>query len=65
MRSRLHKGDAVTRRGEEEVGTVTRVKERGVAGSAHTYIEYIDVTYEDGRVVQGDPSLFRRVDEGW
>jgi hypothetical protein len=55
------KGELVTRKNDLSVGTVTRVHERGVAGSACTYIEWIEVTYPNGDVVKGDPHTFVRL----
>jgi hypothetical protein len=60
-RSRLHKGDKVRRILDGEIGTVTVVRERGVAGSATTYTDYIEVELIDGTVVRCDPRLFEHV----
>ena len=61
---RLHRGDKVTRRGDVHVGIITNLRERGVAGSAVTYNEWVEVTYDNGTVVKGNPLLFIKVEDG-
>ena len=61
---RLHRGDKVTRRNETYVGVITNLRERGVAGSAVTYLEWVEVTYDNGTVVKGDPAYFTKVEDG-
>lgn len=58
---KFNKGDEVKRINEEHTGTVTTVRERGVAGSAVTYTDWIEVTYPDGLIVRGSPQLFIKV----
>ena len=60
---KFRRGDKVRKRRDTQVGTVIGLKERGVAGSAVTYLEYIEVEYEDGTVVRAEPNHFEKVDE--
>jgi len=60
---KFSKGDRARKSGETHVGIVIAVRERGVAGSAVTYTQYIEVEYQNGIVVRGDPSFFEKVDE--
>jgi peptide methionine sulfoxide reductase MsrA len=62
MKYKFRKGDRVVSRDGSYVGTVTRIKERGVAGSDTTYVEWIEVTYDNGLIVQSDPSSFTAVE---
>jgi len=60
---KLVKGDRVRREKDTHIGTVTKIKERGVAGSAVTYTEWVEVTYDNGMVVYAEPRAFEKVDE--
>jgi hypothetical protein len=60
---KFKKGDRVKKRGEPHVGVVIVVRERGVAGSAVTYTQYIEVEYENGITIRGEPNYFEKVDE--
>jgi len=51
-------GDNVQRKGEAKVGVVTSMRVRGVAGSTATYIDWIEVTYQNGTVIKGLPFSF-------
>jgi len=55
MRARLLK--------QEAVGTITNVRERGVAGSNVTYITLIEITYSTGLVIKCEPSACVLVDD--
>jgi hypothetical protein len=56
-----HKGDEVRRISDRMIGIVTTVRERGVAGSACTYIDYIEVEMIDGTIVRSEPRFFEHV----
>ena len=58
---RFRKGDEVKRINEDYAGIITTLRERGVAGSAVTYVEWIEVTYPNGMIMKGDPCLFEKV----
>ena len=58
---RIKRGDRVRRRGDIHIGVVVNLRERGVAGSAVTYAEWIEVEYKDGTIVKGDPGIFEIV----
>jgi hypothetical protein len=58
---KFKKGDRAKRINEEHAGVVTAIRERGVAGCAVTYIEWIEVTYTNGMTTRGDPRLFVEV----
>ena len=60
---KFNKGDKAKRVNEQYVGAVTIVRERGVAGCAVTYTEWIEVTYPNGMTTKGDPSLFEKVEK--
>ena len=55
MRVRLHN--------QKEVGTITDVYERGVAGSDVTYVTSVAITYDTGLVIKCDPSLCTLAEE--
>ncbi len=58
---RIKRGDRVRRRGDIHIGVVVNLRERGVAGSAVTYAEWIEVEYKNGMIVRGDPGIFELV----
>ena len=58
---KFNKGDRAKRINEEYIGVVTSLRERGVAGSAVTYVEWVEVTYPNGMIVKGDPAFFVKV----
>jgi len=59
---RFKRGDRVRRRNDPHIGTVVKIKERGVAGCAVTYAEWIEVEYDNGIIVRGAPSLFEKIE---
>ena len=59
---RLRRGDRVRRRNDPHVGTIVKIKERGVAGSAVTYFEWVEVEYDNGIIARGDPRLFEKIE---
>ena len=60
---RWKKGHRAKRRNDSYVGIVVKIKERGVAGSAVTYVDWIEIEYDNGMIVRGDPNLFERVED--
>jgi hypothetical protein len=60
---KFKRGDRACHKQDSRVGKVTRIKERGVAGSAVTYIEWIEITYVDGTTVKDDPLRFKVVED--
>ena len=59
---RLRKGDKVKRKDDTAVGEITSVRERGVAGSSCTYLEWVEVTYTNGLIIRCDPALLVRAE---
>jgi|TARA_R110001583_G_scaffold5598_7_gene30075 hypothetical protein len=60
---KFKKGDRVQDKRDYCFGVIKSVKERGVAGSAVTYISLLEVVYDDGTFGSGDPSYYRAVDD--
>lgn len=60
---KLKRGDKVKHIQDSYVGSVTNIKERGVAGSSVTWIEWVEVSCENGIVVKADPSFFKLVED--
>jgi hypothetical protein len=58
---RFKKGDRVQHRIDSHVGTITDLRERGVAGCAVTYLEWVEVTYDNGMITKGVPNSFKLV----
>ena len=61
--TKFKKGDKARKYGDTYYGTVTNVRERGVAGSAVTYHEWIEITYPNGMTLKGPPSSFEKAEE--
>jgi hypothetical protein len=60
---KFNKGDRVRKGTDPYIGIVVTVRERGVAGSAVTYTQYIEVEYENGIIIRGEPHCFEKVNE--
>ncbi|HIK67151.1 MAG TPA: hypothetical protein EYF95_04210 [Flavobacteriales bacterium] len=60
---KFKRGDRVRHKQDPRVGKVTRIKERGVAGCAVTYIEWIEIAYVDGTTVKDAPPRFEVVED--
>ncbi len=60
---RFNKGDRVRKRGDQHIGTIIQLRERGVAGSAVTYVVWIMVQYDNGMTIKGDPIGFEKVED--
>ena len=60
---KFKKGDRVQRKNDLCTGTVAQIKERGVAGSAVTYIDWIKVAFDNGMVEKAQPYQFTLLED--
>ena len=58
---KLQRGDRVKHYRDSRFGTITATKEQGVAGSAVTYLEWVDVAFDDGTTQRAPPGYFKLV----
>ena len=58
-------GDLVQHNSSKDVGVVTAVRIRGAAGSTATYVDWVEVTYENGSIIKRDPCCFTAVNKGF
>jgi hypothetical protein len=57
-KTKFRRGDRVQSRVSKFFGEVVEIKERGVAGCAVTYVEWIRVVFENGSEQRGQPEHF-------
>ncbi len=60
---RFKKGDRVRDKRDGRVGNVVKIKERGVAGCAVTYTEYLEIDFGNEIAKKQPPSYFEVIDE--
>ena len=57
QKMKLKRGMRVSLTNSQWEGTITNIRERGVAGSTATYIASVEVTCDSGIVIKCDPNM--------
>ena len=60
---KFKRGDRVRHVKDSFLGVVANIKERGVAGSSVTWVEWIEVMCDNGLIVKAEPNKFRLIDD--